>query len=69
MGSFLKDADGMSLYLFSKDVKGTSLCSGGCAGAWPIFYAKDLISDDGLKTSDFKVIIRVDSAKQTTYKE
>jgi len=31
----LVNAKGMTLYIFSKDVKGVSACTGGCASAWP----------------------------------
>ena len=31
----LVDADGRTLYGFTKDVDGTFTCAGGCATAWP----------------------------------
>lgn len=67
-GSFLTDADGMSLYFFSKDTKEASVCVDGCLGAWPLFYAEDFTYDEGLEASDFEVITRADGEKQTTYK-
>ena len=48
LGSFLTNGEEMSLYFFSKDVKGASLCVDICADAWPLFYAKDLTSENGL---------------------
>ncbi|MEW7292157.1 hypothetical protein [Aquimarina sp. 2304DJ70-9] len=67
-GSILTDANGMSLYFFSRDTKGESACAGGCKAAWPIFYTADLTLDTGLLASDFGVITRDDGEKQNTYK-
>ena len=58
----------MSLYFFSKDVKGESECEDGCLAAWPIFYNADIRLDEGLETTDFDVITREDGTKQNTYK-
>lgn len=35
LGKILVDAGGRTLYLFKKDSKGTSACSGSCAQVWP----------------------------------
>ncbi|MGH3341835.1 MAG: COG4315 family predicted lipoprotein [Carbonactinosporaceae bacterium] len=35
LGAILVDDRGRTLYLFEKDPKGKSSCSGGCAQAWP----------------------------------
>ncbi len=35
LGSFLVDANGMTLYLFTKDTPGVSNCSGDCLAKWP----------------------------------
>jgi predicted lipoprotein with Yx(FWY)xxD motif len=35
LGKIVVDANGMTLYAFLKDTGGTSVCSGGCANAWP----------------------------------
>ncbi len=67
-GKVLTDADGMSLYFFSRDTKDTSECVAGCLSAWPIFYQENLVLDTGLEASDFATIDRADGAKQTTYK-
>ncbi len=68
IGMILTDHEGRSLYFFSRDSKGVSTCSGGCLGAWPIFYTEELTLDDGLDEADFKVITTDNGDKQTTYK-
>jgi predicted lipoprotein with Yx(FWY)xxD motif len=35
LGKILVDADGRTLYAFTKDTDGTSTCTGACAAAWP----------------------------------
>ena len=35
LGKIVVDGNGMTLYAFLKDTGGTSVCSGGCANAWP----------------------------------
>ncbi len=67
-GKILTDKDGMTLYFFSKDTKGTSLCLNGCLTNWPIFYKETITVDDGLDVNDFATITRTDGQKQTTYK-
>lgn len=37
LGSFLVGEDGKTLYLLTKDPKGSSSCTGNCASAWPPF--------------------------------
>ncbi len=34
-GTYLTGPNGMTLYIFTKDAEGTSVCSGDCAAAWP----------------------------------
>ncbi|WP_046756107.1 hypothetical protein [Kordia jejudonensis] len=68
LGSILTDVDGMTLYFFSKDTKGTSQCAGGCLDTWPIFYAQNITTNSDLSDSDFATITRADGALQTTYK-
>ncbi|WP_027391555.1 hypothetical protein [Aquimarina latercula] len=67
-GNILTDANGMSLYFFSRDTKTQSECNNDCKTAWPIFYQADLTLDDGLDAADFGVITRTDGDKQNTYK-
>ena len=67
-GKILTDADGMSLYVFSRDTKDTSECLDGCLNAWPVFYEATITADAGLEVSDFETIDRTDGTKQTTFK-
>jgi predicted lipoprotein with Yx(FWY)xxD motif len=68
LGNVLTDSEGMTLYFFTKDVKGTSVCEGGCLQAWPVFYEETIKPGDGLDATDFATITRADGTKQTTYK-
>ncbi|MFN8354266.1 MAG: hypothetical protein U0Y10_07470 [Spirosomataceae bacterium] len=68
LGKVLADGTGKTLYFFTKDVTGTSQCTGGCLDNWPLFYNESLRLDVGLNASDFGTITRSDGKKQTTYK-
>ncbi len=69
IGRILTDASGRTLYFFTRDhQQGASMCNGGCATAWPIFYEEDLVIGNGLDSADFSTIIRDDSSLQTAYK-
>jgi predicted lipoprotein with Yx(FWY)xxD motif len=68
LGKILVDANGKSLYFFSKDTKTTSNCNDGCLATWPVFYTENIEVGDGLESSDFSTITRADGSKQTTYK-
>jgi predicted lipoprotein with Yx(FWY)xxD motif len=68
LGSVMTDAEGKTLYFFTKDVKGASVCEGGCLTAWPVFYEETIKPADGLNASDFTTITRSDGSKQTAFK-
>ncbi|HSO85978.1 MAG TPA: fasciclin domain-containing protein, partial [Draconibacterium sp.] len=68
MGKIITDAYGRTLYLFSRDSKGASLCTGGCLNNWPIFNAEGIEAGAGLNATDFGTIDRGDGVMQTTYK-
>lgn len=68
LGNVLTDNNGRSLYFFSKDVAGASVCVDGCAVTWPPFYKENPSIGTGLSATDFAVITRTDGSKQTTYK-
>jgi predicted lipoprotein with Yx(FWY)xxD motif len=69
-GPILTDANGKTLYYFTKDTpgSGTSVCTLGCPGAWPPFNAADIRVSPPLQASDFGTITRADGTKQTTWK-
>ena len=68
-GEVLTDGEGQVLYFFTKDVAGTSACSGGCLNFWSTFYTgKIIVPNDGeLDASDFDNIMTT-GGMQTTYK-
>jgi predicted lipoprotein with Yx(FWY)xxD motif len=68
LGKVLQDGQGYTLYFFTKDSKGQSVCEGGCLGVWPIYHADNLTVGAGLNSADFGEITRGDGEKQTTYK-
>jgi predicted lipoprotein with Yx(FWY)xxD motif len=69
LGMVLTDAEGFTLYYFTKDaLPDTSFCLGGCVTNWPLFYAADLVPGDGLDSADFSSIEHPEGGMQTTYK-
>ncbi|SEI37143.1 Predicted lipoprotein with conserved Yx(FWY)xxD motif [Dyadobacter koreensis] len=68
LGNVLTDQKGRTLYFFTKDVNGTSACTGGCLDVWPIFSATAPRLDTGLVATDFASITRADGKSQVTYK-
>ena len=59
-------ANGMTLYVFDKDMAGSgkSACNGPCAKNWPALAAGDADKNEG----DWSVITRDDGSKQWAYK-
>jgi predicted lipoprotein with Yx(FWY)xxD motif len=68
LGKILTDKDGKTLYFFSRDTKGNSVCSGQCVTAWPVFHSENITVGEGLVAADFTTITRPDGEKQTAYK-
>jgi predicted lipoprotein with Yx(FWY)xxD motif len=67
-GAFLTDKSGRAVYLWVKDGKNMSSCSGACAGAWPPVTATGTVTASGsVKASDLGTITRSDGTKQVTY--
>lgn len=67
-GQIVVDSKGMSLYVFTKDVKdsGTSACTGACLTAWPVFTTTaDAPGVDGV-TGKVGTIATPDGKKQVT---
>lgn len=56
----MTDNSGRTLYTFDKDAASKSNCNGGCAAAWPPFFAKDGAS----ASAGFSIIARDDGSKQ-----
>lgn len=67
-GAFLTDKSGRAVYLWVKDGKNMSACSGACASAWPPVPASGPVTASGsVKASDLGTITRSDGTKQVTY--
>lgn len=60
----LADGKGMTLYIFKTDGTSKPTCYGGCAKAWPPFFAADASKAD----ADFTVVQRTDGTSQWAFK-
>jgi predicted lipoprotein with Yx(FWY)xxD motif len=68
LGRIVVDGRGHSLYLFEKDARGHSACSGVCATYWPPLLAKgSTTAGAGVKSSLLGTIRRADGTRQVTY--
>jgi predicted lipoprotein with Yx(FWY)xxD motif len=68
LGRIVVDGRGRSLYLFEKDVRGRSVCSGLCATYWPPLLTNGRsIAITGAKRSLLGSIRREDGSHQVTY--
>lgn len=68
LGKIIVDGQGRTLYLFEKDSRGRSACSGTCAMYWPplITHGKP-IAGRGLKSSLLGTIRWANGARQVTF--
>jgi predicted lipoprotein with Yx(FWY)xxD motif len=67
-GAFLTNGAGRAVYLWVRDGKNMSACSGACAGAWPPVQATGkLTAAGGAKAGDLGTITRSDGTRQVTY--
>jgi predicted lipoprotein with Yx(FWY)xxD motif len=68
LGRVIVNGRGRTLYLFEKDKRGRSMCSGACAAYWPplITHGKPLAAG-GAKQSLLGTIKRSNGARQVTY--
>jgi predicted lipoprotein with Yx(FWY)xxD motif len=68
LGRIVVDGRGRTLYLFEKDKRGRSACSGACATYWPplLTHGKP-IATGGAKRSLLGMIRRADGTSQVTY--
>jgi predicted lipoprotein with Yx(FWY)xxD motif len=68
LGSFLVDQDGYTLYMFTKDVKGTSNCYDQCLTAWPALLTEgEPTLKEGLIADLVSTTTRKDGSVQLTY--
>ena len=68
LGRILVDGRGRTLYLFEKDKRAQSECSGVCIAYWPPLLAKGKwIGINGVKQSLLASIRRADGSRQLTY--
>jgi predicted lipoprotein with Yx(FWY)xxD motif len=68
LGRVLVDGRGRTLYLFGKDKRGRSACSGKCAGFWPPLIASGKpLATAGAKASLLGTTKRPDGRLQVTY--
>jgi predicted lipoprotein with Yx(FWY)xxD motif len=67
-GRYLVDAEGHSLYLFEKDERGESYCTGACAAVWPPFDTRAMPhAGGGVDAAALGTIKRDDGDLQVTY--
>ena len=69
LGTYLTGPDGKALYLFTKDSRDTSTCTGQCAGNWPPLILSGSaapIADTGV-TGTLATITHPDAGRQITY--
>lgn len=66
----LTGKNGMTLYVFDKDVAGSgkSVCNGPCAANWPPLIVSDVALDSDSPGSDFSLVVRDDGKKQWALK-
>ena len=68
LGRILVDGRGHTLYLFAKDQRGKSACTGQCAGFWPPLIASGKpLATAGAKASLLGTTKRPDGRLQVTY--
>ena len=68
LGKIIVDSRGRTLYLFEKDKRGHSACSGTCATYWPPLITRGKpIASRGAKTSLLGTIRRANGSRQVTY--
>jgi len=68
LGKVVVDGRGFTLYLFEKDKRGASTCSGVCLAYWPPLLTKGTpLAIKGVKHSLLGSIRRADGTRQVTY--
>jgi predicted lipoprotein with Yx(FWY)xxD motif len=68
LGSFLTDANGMTLYLYTNDTPGTATCYDACATNWPpLLISGAPVAGTGVDAAMLGTITRTDGTTQVTY--
>ena len=68
LGNMVVDANGKSLYLFTRDERNKSNCTGNCLVTWPpVITGADPVAGDGAAPQLLGTITRDDGRKQVTY--
>jgi predicted lipoprotein with Yx(FWY)xxD motif len=68
LGKVVVDGKGMTLYIFTPDSGGKSVCNGDCAKAWPPLPGGSAATlGTGLDAEDFTVITRDDGSSQVAF--
>ena len=68
LGKVVVDGKGMTLYIFTPDSGGKSVCNGDCAKAWPPLAAGGAPTlGTGLDAEDFTAITRDDGSSQVAF--
>jgi predicted lipoprotein with Yx(FWY)xxD motif len=68
LGRILADGRGRTLYLFEKDRRGSSFCTGTCAAYWPPLLTRGKpTAGPGVRRSLLGVTRRADGSSQVTY--
>jgi predicted lipoprotein with Yx(FWY)xxD motif len=68
LGSFLADAKGMTLYLFTKDTPNTSNCYDKCATNWPpLIVTEKPVAGEEVDAALLGTTTRKDGSLQVTY--
>jgi predicted lipoprotein with Yx(FWY)xxD motif len=67
LGALLTDAQGWTLYIFTRDRPGVSMCTGQCVVNWPPLTSEgDPVAPPDLP-GELSVIARPDGGRQVTY--
>jgi predicted lipoprotein with Yx(FWY)xxD motif len=68
IGSYLTDAAGKTLYLYTNDTPGTSTCYSTCATTWmPLLTNGTPVAGSGVDANMLGTITRTDGSTQVTY--
>jgi predicted lipoprotein with Yx(FWY)xxD motif len=66
LGDVLVDAEGRTLYIFTKDVDGEPTCAGDCAANWPAALVDgDVVAGDGV-TAELATVAALAGGQQVT---